>query len=970
MTTQHSTLPSAPATPAAEGGGPTPGRAPARRWWRPDLLTTVGVLAFVLFALGTVGSPLWGGSVLAGTDELGLRSPYADTGFAGIQVQNSFMDDTTNAVIPDTLLFSGRLKDGEIAAWNPYVVGGVPLGAIPTLGLANPLTLPYYLLPDSLAPGYVKLLETLFCGVMMFLFLRRLRLGRPAAVLGGLVFASSAFMIMWTNWPHTRTAAFIPAVFWAAERFVQERRVRDAALISLAVGGMLAGGFPAVTAFTLFTAAPYLLVRAFATYPGQVRRITGVVAGAAGGLVGALALVAFQLLPFTSVMSQVLIAGREQESNEHLSAASLITTLAPWALGTVKPSSPPAWYLPVNLVESMSYIGAAGLVLIVVAVATPWAARAFLPRATWTFLVVALGVWLVVLYSGPGASLAHHLPVFSSNFVGRARSVVWLLIAALAAVGLEIILRRRREATAVEGNRRRRIGYAVGVWAAVGLAGLVIFREARHAAYVAPGGSAQRVERLRQLNEEVLIGLGFLALAAAAVALVWWSGGRSEPLWGRLRVGAAATLPVLAAVQALTLTVPYLPRVEKETFFPVTATHQYLLDNIGHERFAGTTRAMMIGSDSKLQLRALGGHQFVNQRFAELVQGVPTRQFASPTWLDLPALPEVATSPVLDRLGVRYFVASPAAMVFGDRLPGAEGGTPVPLTAPARLTTEGPLRAVTITPVGPLPWRSPQATIDVVLRDTEGREVGHSRRLASGLAEGKPFDLPVASEQVPVGSPLTLDFTTSGFAGQLTVAGSDGQVALGSVTAKTDGLRLVESVPAVIYERREAAPRIRWASEAIVEPDGVARVEQLSSGALRPEQVVLDTPGPAADGAPADLRIDEDGTDAIEVSVSARGAGYLVIADAIQGQFKATVDGHAADLVPADHGLAAVAVPAGEHVVRVEYAAPYDNLGGWVSMLMVIALIAVVLAGRVRDRRRSASEGIGAARRGQIVTSR
>jgi hypothetical protein len=39
-------------------------------------------------------------------------------------------------------------------------------------------------------------------------------------------------------------------------------------------------------------------------------------------------------------------------------------------------------------------------------------------------------------------------------------------------------------------------------------------------------------------------------------------------------------------------------------------------------------------------------------------------------------------------------------------------------------------------------------------------------------------------------------------------------------------------------------------------------------------------------------------------------------------------------------------------------------------MLMVIALVVVVLAGRVRDRRRSTSEGIGTARRGQIVTSR
>jgi hypothetical protein len=697
----------------------------------------------------------------------------------------------------------------------------------------------------------------------------------------------------------------------------------------------------------------------------------GVIAGAAGALVGALALMAFQLLPFSAVMSQVLIAGRDQQPDEHLSVASLITTLAPWALGSVKAADPPSWYLPVNLVESMSYIGAAGLVLIVVAVAAPWAARTFLPRGTWTFLVVGLGLWVAVLYTSVGSGLAHNLPVFSTNFVGRARSVVWLLIAALAAVGLEVVLRRRREAVAAGGRRRLRIGYAAGVWAAFAVGGVLIFREARHAAYVAPAESAQRVERLRQVNDQVLIGACFLALVALAVALVWWSGGRDEPLWARVRIGAAATLPVLAAVQALTLTVPYLPRVDKETFFPVTPTHRYLIDHLGHERFAGTSRAMMIGSDTKLELRALGGHQFVNLRFAELVQGIPTRQFASPTWLDLPALPGVATSPVLDRLGVRYFVASPAAVVFGERAPAPQGGTPQPVgPAPQTLRTDGPLRAVTITPLGPLPPRTPDATVDLVLKDPGGKEVARSNRLASGLADGKPFDFPVAAEGVAPGTPLTVEITTSGLGGPLNAAGEGGTVWLGTVTAAGDGLRLVQSTPAVIYERLEAAPRIRWASEAIVEPDGNARINREASGTLRPDQVVLDTPGPAADGAPADLRIDEDGTDEIAVSVSAKGAGYLVIADAIQGRFKATVDGKPADLRPADHGLAAVAVPAGEHVVRVEYAAPYANLGGWVSMLMVVALIAVVVAGRVRDRRRSTSEGIGAARRSQIVTSR
>ncbi|MFD0744065.1 hypothetical protein ACFQ1L_21225 [Phytohabitans flavus] len=615
----------------------------------------------------------------------------------------------------------------------------------------------------------------------------------------------------------------------------------------------------------------------------------------------------------------------------------------------------------------MSYVGAAGLVLVVLAVAMPWAARAFLPRGIWTFLVAALGVWLVVIYTAPGVGVIHHLPVFSTNFVGRARSVVWLLVAALAAIGLEVILRRRPEAPVAEDVRRLRFRYAASVTGAIALFGVLIFWQARR---IAGGDPARRAERVGQLDREVLIGLAFLAVAAGAVALAWWSGGRPGRLWGGVRVGAAAILPVLAAVQALTLTVPYLPRVGKETFYPITETHRYLREHLGHERFAGTWTAMYAGADSQLQLRALSGHQFVHERFAELVQGLPTEQFGSPTWLDNPARADVATSPVLDRLGVRYFVTSPSDRVFGRRTPPQSGGSPITVVpgTPAlpHFIVEEPLRAVVITPVGPLPPRTPDATVEVVLKDPDGREVARSQRLARAMGAGKAFEVPVVGEDIPVGTELTVDFNTTGFGGPLSAEGTFGRVAVGTVTSTGDGLRLVRSSPAVVYERLNAAPRIRWASDAIVQPDGPSRVDLETSGTLRADQVVLDTPGPHTDGAPADLRIDEDGTDKIEVSVSAKGAGYLVIADAIQGQFKATVDGEPADLVPADHGLAAVAVPAGEHLVRVQYAAPYDNLGGWVSMLMVIALVVVVVAGRVRDRRRSASEGIGDARRARL----
>jgi len=62
---------------------------------------------------------------------------------------------------------------------------------------------------------------------------------------------------MWTNWPQTRVAALIPALFWTVERLIQRRRPGDVALVAVVIGSMLFGGFPAVTGWALYFAGIY-----------------------------------------------------------------------------------------------------------------------------------------------------------------------------------------------------------------------------------------------------------------------------------------------------------------------------------------------------------------------------------------------------------------------------------------------------------------------------------------------------------------------------------------------------------------------------------------------------------------------------------------------------------------------------------------------------------------------------------------
>ncbi|MGH3903615.1 MAG: hypothetical protein ACRDTE_05400 [Pseudonocardiaceae bacterium] len=981
---------------------------PGRRHY-PDLGTVVALLSIAFFALLGIGGPLIGHGVFAGTDELMELAPYQGEGLDRSPVQNYYLDDTWDSGIPNTLLLADSLRAAQLPAWNPYAVAGSPLGAVPTTAALSPATAAYYLLPGYLAPGYVKLIEILLAVTGCTLFLRRLGLGRPAALVGGLVFASSAFLIAWTNWPQTRVAAIVPFLFWALERLVTRRRITDAALVALSVAAMLLGGFPAVTGYALLLGAVYLLVRAVAEHRGHWLRAVGVLAGGAAGVLGGAALSAVQLLPFAALLGNSYLSGRGQTPEDHLPVESLITSIAPWALGSVREDRPPSWYLGTNMIESLSYLGAAALVLVVAAIAAPRAARAVLPRGVWAFLVGATLAGGVVIYGG-GAPLAalQQLPVlFADNFVGRARSVLGFLLAALAAVGLEVLLRGER----VRGRARwLAFGFGAAVW--VGAAALAgwLWHHTRSVAAATDERAGDGIDRLAHLDREMAGGLGFLAAGLVCACALCWAahrsddcrrpdGGNRQPDGGRRPGGgnrwpgsgrrlvcttAAAVLPILITVQALTLVWPFWPRVDRDTFYPVTATHTFLRDHLGHERYAGTWGAMGVGAATQHRLRALTGHTFVAAPLGELVRQVPGTGGLFPTLVNFGVAPEIAGSPVLDRLATRYFVTAPQDQVLGIPRPAPSDGTIAvlhpdePVTVP--VPGEGPLRAVGVTPTSP-PGPSatgssppgPSATgssaaeparLEVTIHGDDGREVASNGRPAPGDVIDQPFLVPVAAERVGPGERLTATLTlraagplqvqaTAGGAGNQATAGGAGNQttagapALAAIGGAGDGLRVAYAGSAVVYQRLTALPRIRWASDAVVEPDPSHRLAVLSAGDLTSDQVLLNAPGPGVSGQPARVTVRADGLDEIVVDVAATGAGYLVVADALQTGWAATVDGAPADLVPADHAVVAVAVPEGEHRVRLHYVGPYRGAG-----LGVTGVAAVVLLGLVGAERR------------------
>ncbi|MFC1437822.1 YfhO family protein [Streptacidiphilus sp. N1-10] len=920
-----------------------------RRRNLPRPLSVLAVLAAVLFALWGIGGQLAGNSTLTATDEMVSSSPWLDAGLSGPPTHNWLLDDTYTSELPSTILFKQELQKGEGTGWNPYEAGGTNLGNVPNQALWSPLTVPYYLLPTWIAPAYGRLLEIVCAVAGSFLFLRRLRVSPAAAVTGGLIFAGSAFMVSWVGFPQTRVAAFIPVLFWTLERLIQERRVRDAALVAIPVASLLLGGFPSVMAYAMLTAGVYTVVRLLAEYRTTPKRLALTALGALGGLAAGAGLAMFQMVGFLYFYPTWLVQGRAQTPQMHLAAINLLETFSPWVFGTANVTQQPMFILKPNLVEAMSYISAAAVVLVLVALAMPRRGRALLPRGVWIVLFALAAGWTLLIYVG-GAPLEvlQKLPVsralFAANYIGRSRSILDFLLGVLAAVGFDLLLRRRAELPRLTGRLALLRVWPFVLGAGILALGAVLVVHGHHAV-VATHNRAS----VQAFKHHLLIGALMLAAAGVCV-LILRLVRRPDPAWGRkrtllvLRFAAAAALPLLVAAQGGAYMSAYYPKSSKTAFYPETDTHRYLAANLGGQRFASSSSGMVFGTNAAYDLRSVNGHTFINAPFATLVEQIPGNPIFFETYIDFNADHAQATNPVLDLLGTKYFVTAPSDPVLGNPVNAPTDGTTTTLqpgtTVTVPVTQTGPLRGIAVTAANTLQTGS-TATLEVVIKDASGKTVATSSRLTSTIYKGVGFNVPVAADSVAAGTKLTASLTVHGST-PLTVAADQGALALSTIEGEDDGLRLVHVEDSAIYLRLNAQPRIRWASTATVVPDQAARLALLSSGKVGADQVVLNSPGPAASGQSASVDVTKDGTDTVTTEVDAKGAGYLVVADADQSGWVATVDGKSAALLPADQGLVTVAVPAGKHTVTVRLAPPHATLGYAVSIATAVLLLLAV----------------------------
>ncbi|MGK9148863.1 YfhO family protein [Plantibacter flavus] len=936
-----------------------PARFAVSRW-----IVWVSWGSLVAFSVLTIGLPLIGVGTFLGTELLQRFAPWSAAGESTSIGTNAMVGDTIDAVVPQMWAIVEAARHGVFAEWTPFQAGGSELGGLPNSGLYSPISIAWWFVPLSYAPGITKLIEIGVVTLGMSLFLRRLGLPNPTWALASLVFVSSGFMISWTNWPQTRVAAFIPLLFWALDRAAVRRRLLDVLPVGVALAGMLLGGFPAIVGYALYAGAVYVLVRAIVVHR-RFWRVIGAGAVSALGVVLGFLLSAWTMLPFALNAIAILdFSGRRQGPDNHMAINDLLSALVPSLVGEV--STGDTWGVN-SPVERLSYVGA----MVVVLVAVACLIRPFVRgrRSMITFFAVGVVLSVVLTYiGGPILGAAQQLPIFDNNRIGRLRVMIGFFVAVMAAVGFARLIEpdpRRRLITVLGPERPVRrwlwglLTLSSGA-AAIGFLVLAI----RRGVLLAPA----RFTELLSWQALTTVAIG---LCGVVIVLVVLLARRAVP-----RIVAVCVVPILVVVPAVFVADLWWPKSDLSTVYPDTPTTAFLQEHLGESRYASVDQTMFPGTNSVYRVRSLGGHTFQTVQWKSLLLRLDPEAYASATYsaLSYPGMVASANSPIMDRLAVKYLVMEPNLPVPGLVEPAEASSAAIPVgggdVAVSTVHT-GPVRSLSFNILDRLLDTADGATLTVSLVDPVTGEVLTTTSTWYATILGQR-NVALDAGSLGVDTAWRAEISVDAGHGGILADLADPTAAAVSVTRPLDdGLSVAHTGDATVIERSSALERVRWASNGVVERDPSRRVDLMEDPLLPPTTVLLersedvpagDVPsaGAAGSGIPPSTAVVDVEDQAWDVNrtvvdVDADGAGWVVFADSLRRPgWSVTVDGDPAELVDAEQAGAAVRVEAGSHRIELTYRTPGLAPGIVTSAasagVVLLAYLAVFLMRRRRPR--------------------
>jgi hypothetical protein len=451
----------------------------------------------------------------------------------------SAAEDDVVYVYPLRAMVGQALREGRWPLANPLEATGSVLMADPQSAVMFPPTWLFAAMDGKLAYSLNLFLAFSTAGGGAYLYLRALRLVRPAAVFGAMAFMFCGFMVGHrVHLPMIQTAGFLPWGLWGIE--LTRRRGAAAFFVLVPVFFLaVAAGHWAILAFLALAWAAYLLLRG--------RPVLKAV-----GLVAAAAIVAGAMAAPQIEASRALLA---QTTRQHIGYATVgensffptaaVLAFFPMLMGNTTPNFfPQRWWGPWHLWEMLGYVGLVTLALAAAAVwalyrkdKKPPAVEGLQPGGgdrrgpdeltsvvrSWTWIGLGAGVWMLGYYL-PTYWLVHKIPVLGVvRCPARMLVVVDMALAALAAVGVHGVMQaawprmqRLRRCVIVAATRVLPAAMVVVLALTAAVAGLVkLWPGPIPLPFV--GGAGDALAALRPGNPAVWVPLALTVATALAV---------------------------------------------------------------------------------------------------------------------------------------------------------------------------------------------------------------------------------------------------------------------------------------------------------------------------------------------------------------------------------------------------------------------------------------------------------------------
>lgn len=174
---------------------------------------------------------------------------------------NPELGDISYQVEPWLLFLRHELRAGRLPFWNPHQSSGAPYWSNGSSAPLFPLHLLFALLPVELGLFFLPWIRVAVGALGAYFLARELGIGRDGARFAAVVYPLSGRLVSFVLFPMANALCLVPWIFLAVERLAAGRGRGTWALLAALAGMQLLAGHPETAFFTASACGIYLLVR-------------------------------------------------------------------------------------------------------------------------------------------------------------------------------------------------------------------------------------------------------------------------------------------------------------------------------------------------------------------------------------------------------------------------------------------------------------------------------------------------------------------------------------------------------------------------------------------------------------------------------------------------------------------------------------------------------------------------------------